>query len=145
MYAAWCSAANIFGRSGSIGGIGLGRITIDSIIRLHLANSAALPAFKSPAPVAVSYPTVATEPFPPTPIVTSVAVDIRNDRTRAGEMPGYACKTNAQAPAICGAAADVPLIAAQPSFVAVSSPFGCGLPLPKAWSISQLAGSGNIK
>ena len=44
--------------------------------------------------------------------------------TSAGVSPGQACLISAQTPASCGAAAEVPLNAAQPSLVAVSSPFG---------------------
>ena len=48
--------------------------------------------------------------------------------TWAGVSPGAACLIRAQIPATCGAAAEVPLNAAQPSLFAVSSPSGCVLP-----------------
>src|SRR5882757_4695052 len=99
-------------------------------ITLHcsLALSTAFSASTSPLPVAVSGPTVADAPLLlvlQRPVVTSFAVLIRMERTCAGLRCGQACFTSAAAPASCGAAAEVPLKAAQPSLLAVSSP-----PLP---------------
>jgi hypothetical protein len=64
------------------------------------------------------------KPFLLAPTVTSRAEVRRTNFASLGERPGCTCFSNAQTPAICGEAALVPLIAAQPSLVAVSSLFG---------------------
>src|SRR5712671_4509802 len=95
------------------------------------ASITALCASTRPVPVARSGPTVAT--FPPAgppgtvlqcPVVTSRAVLFMMFLTCAGVSEGQACLIRAATPASCGAAADVPLKAAHPSLLVVSSPFG---------------------
>jgi hypothetical protein len=77
------------------------------------------------------------------PPLTSTAVSCSTARTSAGVSRGQACFTSAHAPAIWGAAADVPLMAAQPSLPVVSSPAGC-VPPARPTSIAQPGGSGSM-
>ena len=90
------------------------------------ATSTARCASTSPEPVARSDPGPAGLfclgwQFP---AVTSMAVRMRISRISAGPSVGQACLTSAAAPASWGAAAEVPLMAAQPSSGGVSSPAG---------------------
>src|SRR3954468_5702805 len=113
-----------------------GPIVIGVIGPRHLtfANRTALCASTKPLPVAKSGPAPAGLPVGfkavplHLPVVTSRAVVIRILFTCAGVSLGQACLIKAAAPANCGAAAEVPLNAAHPSLLAVSSPFGCAPP-----------------
>src|SRR6516162_3703257 len=116
------------GRIGWIGWIGCtGRTVMGVIGPKHwiLADRTAFWASTRPLPLAKSGPGPAA--FPPgesavplhLPAVTSCAVFMRMLLICAGVSLGQACLTKAAAPASCGAAADVPLKAAQPSLLAV--------------------------
>ena len=121
---------------GSTGRIGwIGRI---GPRQRSLAISTAACASTSPATVATSKPGPAAAPLLAglqVPAVTSIADRRMMSRTSAGVSRAQACLISAATPASCGAAAEVPLIAAQPSSAAVSSLFGC---VPPAKPVSML-------
>jgi hypothetical protein len=77
------------------------------------------------------------------PVVTSRAEARKIDFASFGDKPGCACFSRAQTPASCGEAALVPLMAAHPSLLAVSSPFGWVPPETPA-SIALPGGTGSI-
>ena len=141
----------IGGRTGGrIGGVTGGRMgTIGGRIgprQRTLATSTAALASTRPEPVARSVPTPAAAPEDAglqLPVVTSTAVRTRMSRTSAGVSRAQAWRTSAAAPASWGAAAEVPLMAAQPSLLAVSSALGW-VPPARSMSMVQLGCSGSM-
>src|SRR5690606_11467296 len=110
------------------------------------ARATTAAASTRPWPVARSGPSTASCPKVGwlVPAVTSRAVSRSTSRTRSGAAPGMTSASSAHTPASWGAAAEVPLKAAQPSSGRVSSPCGWVPPaLPR--SMSQPGGTGSMR
>src|SRR5215217_2769701 len=109
-------------------------------------TAAAADTLTSPKPVARSRPVVAglLNRGWQNPLRTSTAVALSASVTCAGVAPFLTPRSSAAAPAICGAAADVPENSAQPSLGLVPSAGSPSPAIARSASIGQPGGIGSM-